>query len=409
MAAKTIELTDYRVCEKALMEPELKQALYDEGAILMKKVLVTLHGEEHRARRVLEMRVFKRNFFRHYEHEVIPRVFEEVIAPYLEAGKTDVTEFGYRVMVHLAIAFAGIDLQKRDQQEFDDLVRMLRVFGMAATLAQSNLDREESKKTIRATLNEFDERFFTPSAGRRLALLKRLEAGEVGEDDLPMDVLTVLLRNEDRLELARDMVLREVGFFFLAGAHTSVHSLGHVMHHLLTWCEEHPEDRARLVADSALIQRFVHESFRLHPSSPVSWRTALAHVDFLSGDSADEGDKVIINLQQANRDHSVFGADAEDYNPYRETPRGVPETGITFGIGIHACLGKNLAAGVLPKPGEQIDPERRQLGMVTWVAQGLMKHGAVKDPDNPGHLDPTITRETWAVYPILFSKEVAVQ
>ena len=325
----TIELTDYRTCEKALLEPDLKQALYDEGAIVMARVLVTLHGKEHHQRRVLEMRVFRRNFFRHYEHHVIPSIFEETVQPYVDAGKADVVDFGYRVMVYLAVAFAGVDLQTRSREEFDDLVRMLRVFGTAATLGQSKLDREAAKVEIAATLKEFDERFFIPSVERRQALIDRFDAGEIGEDDLPMDVLTVLLRNEDKLDLDHDMKLRETAFYFLAGAHTSVHSLGHVMHHLLTWCEEHPEDRQKLIEDTAMVQRFVHESFRLHPSSPVSKRVALADVDFLNGETAREGDIVVINLQQANRNTDIFGEDAEAFNPYREIEPGVTETGIT--------------------------------------------------------------------------------
>jgi cytochrome P450 len=401
---ETIELTDYGVCEKALLEPDLKQALYDEGAILMDRVLVCLHGKEHRARRVLEMRVFRRNFFRHYEHEVIPKVFDEVMQPYLDAGKGDVVDMGYHLMVYLAIAFAGIDPQTRTRAEFDDLVRMLRVFGLAATLGQSKIDREEGKKQIAETLAEFDEKFFTPSVNRRQALIDQFNAGEITEETLPMDVLTVLLRNEDKLDIDRDMILREVGFYFLAGAHTSVHSLGHVMHHLLSWCDEHPEDRRKLIDDDALLQRFVHESFRLHPSSPISKRVALSDVAFLSGDNASEGDTVVINLQQANRDPAVFGDDAAEFNPRRKIPTGVLETGITFGIGMHSCLGKSLAAGTLPKPGAPIDQDARQLGMVTWVARGLLRCGAVKDPDDPGHLDPTIARETWAVYPVLFRR-----
>lgn len=133
-------------------------------------------------------------------------------------------------------------------------------------------------------------------------------------------------------------------------------------------------------------------------------RRALSDVEFISGKHAAEGDTVIVSLQQANRDPKIFGADAAEFNPYREIPTGVTETGITFGIGIHTCLGKNLAAGTLPKPGETVDPARRQLGMVTWIAHGLLKSGAIKDPDNPGHIDPTITRETWADYPILFDQ-----
>jgi cytochrome P450 len=400
----TIELSDYRVCEKALLEPDLKQALYDEGAILMEKVLVTLHGEEHRSRRVLEMRVFRRNFFRHYEHDVIPNIFEEVVQPFLTSGSADVVDFGYRVMVYIAITFAGLDRQTRSAEEFDDLVRLLRTFGRAATLGQSNIDREMEKKKIAAALKEFDERFFTPSAKRRQGLIDQFNAGDINEDDLPMDVSTVLLRNEDKLDLVRDMVLREVAFYFLAGAHTSVHSLGHAMHHLLTWCEDHPGDRQKLIDDTALTQRFIHESFRLHPSSPVSMRRALAPVEFISGETAQEGDTVIVSLQLANRDTKIFGDDAAEFNPYREKHQGVTETGITFGIGMHTCLGKNLAAGTLPKPGESVDPDRRQLGMVTWIAHALLKCGAIKDLEKPGHIDPTITRETWADYPILFPK-----
>lgn len=398
----TIELIDYKVCQKALLERDLKQALYDEGAILMKKVLVALHGKEHHERRVLEMRVFRKDFFRHYENEIIPKVFDEVARPYIDAGSADVVDLGYRIMVYLAIAFAGIDLETRTRQEFDDLVRMLRVFGTAATLAQSKLDRDEAKKEIAATLKDFDERFFSPSAERRQQLIDQFNAGEISEDQLPMDVLTVLLRNEDKLDISRDMLLREVGFYFLAGAHTSVHSLGHVMHHLFDWCGEHPDDRQKLIADSALTQRFVHESFRLHPSSPVSMRKALSKLEFLSGDVAEPDDTVIVNLQQANRDVTVFGADAAEFNPYRQVPKGVLETGITFGIGMHSCLGKALAAGNLPVEGKAIDPEKRQLGMVAWVAHALLKNGAARDPENPGHIDPTITRETWKEYPILF-------
>ena len=405
----TIELHDYRACDKALREADLKQALYDEGALLMDRVLVTLHGEEHRERRLLEMRVFRRDFFRHYENEVIPQIFKSVITPFLERGSADVVDFGYRVMVYLAITFAGIDRQDGSEAEFDDLVRLLRTFGLAATLGQSKVDRESGKAEIRSALEEFDQRFFTPSAARRQRLIERFRAGEVDEDQLPMDILTVLLRNEDGLDLARDMVLRETGFFFLAGAHTSVHSLGHAVHHLLTWCEEHPEDRARLLQDSTLVQRFVHESFRLHPSSPVAWRKALAEVAFDDGTVARTGDKVVINLRLANRDAKVFGDDADVFNPYRTPVKGVPETGITFGIGIHSCLGKNLAAGILPLPGQAVEADKRQLGMVTRMARGLLAAGAVRDPERSGRLDATIDRETWQTYPILFAPELSPQ
>ncbi len=399
---RTMELTRFEDCERALKLPDLEQALYDEGAVLMNRVLVTLHGEEHRARRMAEMRVFRRDFFRRYEHEVIPGIFDEVMSS-VDPQSVDLVDLGYHFMVYLALAFAGIDRQDGTLEERDTMVAMLRMFGIAATLGQArDRDQEAASREVLGTLAEFDRRFFTPSTRRRRALLEQVAAGELDADALPMDVLTVLLQHEQALDLVRDMVLRETAFYFLAGAHTSVHSLSHAVHHVLSWCDAHPQDRAILEADPVRVQRFVHESFRLHPSSPVSKRRALASVDLPDGRTAEPGDIVIVNLREANRDPEVFGADAQAFNPERAVRRGVSETGITFGIGMHACLGKNLAAGRLPDGGK-VDPATHQLGTVAWITHALLKAGVAADPSGTPELDQAIARETWLRYPIRFA------
>lgn len=405
----THELIEYRHCEQALKLPDLKQSLYDEGAILMDRVLVTLHGEPHRERRLTEMRVFRRDFFRRYEREVIPEVFRSVMGS-IPSKELDLVTLGYHFMVHLALAFAGIDRQgqglanTQGPTETEDLVRILRMFGVAATLGQAkDRDMDAANAEVRATLAEFDDRFFTPSAQRRQALLAQVAAGELTEDALPMDVLTVLLQDEDKLQLVRDMVLRETAFYFLASAHTSVHSLSHAMHHLFSWCAANPGGRAELVANPVTVQRFVHESFRLHPSSPVSKRQAVQDLVLPNGQAVAAGDTVIINLREANRDIRLFGANPEHFDPQREIERGVSETGITFGIGMHACLGKNLAAGALPVPGKPLDMERHQLGTVAWIAHALLQAGVEPNPNQGPELDQAIARETWLNYPALRS------
>ena len=50
-----IVVSEYKHANETLRLTDLRQALYDEGAILMEKVLVNLHGEEHRARRGIEI------------------------------------------------------------------------------------------------------------------------------------------------------------------------------------------------------------------------------------------------------------------------------------------------------------------------------------------------------------------
>ena len=46
-------VSKYKEADEFLRNTTLKQGLYDEGAILMKDVLVNLFGEEHQARRHL--------------------------------------------------------------------------------------------------------------------------------------------------------------------------------------------------------------------------------------------------------------------------------------------------------------------------------------------------------------------
>ena len=401
---KTIELTDFISCEAALREPDLKQSLYDEGAFLMDRVLVTLHGEEHRTRRLTEMRVFRRDFFKRFEADVIPEIFNDVMATQdLQAG-TELVDLNYRFMVYLALAFAGVDRQSYSVDELDELIYLLRMFGVAATLGQAKegRDKEAAKTEVAEALATFAEKYFEPSAQRRQALLMSVEEGHIESESLPMDVLTVLLEDAEKLGLDADMLMREVAFYFLASAHTSVHSLGHSVHHLLQWCNKHPEARAELIEQPALVQQFVHESFRLHPSSPIAKRQALAAVSFKDGQVAQPGDTVIINLRQANRDPAVFGHEPDKFNPYREVQTGIAHTGITFGIGMHACLGKNLAAGAMPRGDQPL-----QMGTVAWISHALLQLGIVENTDDPAQLDQAIERETWQRYPVLFAAQAS--
>jgi cytochrome P450 len=399
----TITVTGYKEAQQTLSIPDLTQALYDEGAALMSDVLVNLHGEEHKLRRQLEMKVFRRDFFSYYEKEVLPPVVEETLRPFVAAGEGDVVEIGYRAMIGLTADFAGIDRPLRTAAETADLVRLLRVFGTAATVGQfkgTEAETKQVKQEIVAGMREFEERFFNPSVARREALLAQFSRGEITEEALPRDILTLLLRNELDIDLPRDRVLRETAFYFLAGAHTSIHSLSHAMHEIFMLCDRNPAERERLETDVLFLQRCIHESFRLHPSSPVSKRKAMCPMSLPSGDAVTTSDTIVVDLYQANRQADAFGDDAAAFNPHRtKIPARMPY-GITFGVGVHSCLGKNLAAGDLPTPATK--PETHQLGTVTLLARAFLAHGARPDPDRKAEQDLSTERETWLAYPIVF-------
>ncbi|MEE8306131.1 MAG: cytochrome P450 [Gammaproteobacteria bacterium] len=392
-------ITDYAQASKALRQRDLRQGLYDEGAVLMDGVLVNLHGDRHKARRGLENKVFRRDFFRYYEREVFPQSLQENMDRFVADGGGDLVEFGFRAMMNLTIDFAGMDRPDKTDEENDTLLRLLRIFALGTTLAHAKDDREKVREQVREALLEFDDRFLQPSIARRQALINDFEAGMLAEGDLPRDVLTVLLRNEDGIDLPEDELLREMAFFFVAGAQTSIHSLVHVMHEIFEWCKTHPDDVDKIKHDPVLLQRCVHESARLHPSSPVAMRRAECPAALPNGERVEADELVVIDLMGSNRDQSVFGADAAQFNPYRELSGSTATYGLSFGLGMHACIGRNLAAGVIPRADTR--PEDRQFGTITLIAQSLLNHGVRPDPIHPPAMDTKTERPNWGLYPVL--------
>ena len=53
----------------------------------MEDVVVNLHGDDHRQRRRLENRLFRRDTFYEYEREMFPAIIQQTVNPYLRKGK----------------------------------------------------------------------------------------------------------------------------------------------------------------------------------------------------------------------------------------------------------------------------------------------------------------------------------
>jgi cytochrome P450 len=384
----------------ALKNEHLAQSLYDEGKVIMEDTLLTLHGEAHRTRRMLEFRVFRRSFFSYYEKQVFPAALAEVLGPTVAAGSCDLVEFGYRITMNLTADFAGIDRPAKTAEETAALLRLVMTFSEGATLVHSTRDKDEVRAEVRTALEEFDRLFLQPSIARRQALIARFERAEIDEDMLPRDVLTVLLRNEDRLELPPDLLRREIAFYLQAGSHSTANSTVHAMHNILRWTESQPADRARILSDPLFLQRCVHESLRLHPASPVAWRKPVCPVHLPTGAAAGVDDRVEIDLWTANRSKDVYGADADVFNPHRSVAAGNEPFGLTFGTGVHTCLGRDLDGGLVPRGA--VDPETHSYGIITMLVKALLDAGAAPDPARPPEMATYTARPNWGRYPIIF-------
>ena len=381
----------------------LKQALYDDGEVVMGDVLINLHGDEHRQRRRLENRLFRRDTFFSYEREIFPDIIEETVRPYLDEGKAELVDFGHQLMMNLAAATAGVDRPEGTAEETFRLYAYMMDFIEAATLSFYTGDKDAKIQEIQESLEAFDAEFLEDGITRRKALLRDFEAGEILEEDLPKDILMVLLRNQDKIPMDRASIRREIAFLLLAGGHTSATAFNRVIHNIFKWIEDHPEDTSRAYNDRLFLQRSTHETIRLQPSSPIAARWALEDINLRSGMEIKEGDRVVIDLEAVNRDKELFGEDAEHFNPDRELPDGVSPWGLSFGQGMHACIGQDLAVGLAFSSEKSI--EDHLFGLVPVAIQTMFLNGCRPDPDNPPEMDDSTTRPYFGKYPVIFEKK----
>lgn len=396
-----IRLTSFADAHEAFCNPALRQSLYDAGDVIMKDVLLTLHGEAHKKRRHLELRLFRRNYARFYEQEVFPATAAQAMAPFLAAGEADLVELGVRVTMNLTADFAGIDRPSGSENETDQLLAIVKTFSEGATLVHSDRDHAIVVAEVAAAMEVFSEMFLKPSWQRRLGLIDEFLSGERQDGDLPKDVLTVLLRNQDSIDLPNDVIEREVAFYLQAGSHSTANSMVDAVHEIIGWCEQPLNE---LDKDPLLLQRCVHEAMRLHPASPVAWRTPVSELTLPNGARASVDDLVVIDLESANRDRSVFGEDADTFNPHRKILRSKTSPfGLTFGTGVHMCTGRDLDGGLAAD--KETNPETHQYGIVTQLVSSLIQAGMSPHPEKRPTRDSRTTRSHWGYYPVVFEGE----
>ncbi len=98
----------------------------------------------------------------------------------------------------------------------------------------------------------------------------------------------------------------------------------------------HPDERAALVADRSLVPNAVEELLRFEAPSPVQGRWTTRPVE-LHGTEVPAGSKVLLLTGSAGRDERAF-PDPDSFDVRRHVDQH-----LSFGYGIHLCLGAALA------------------------------------------------------------------
>jgi cytochrome P450 len=165
--------------------------------------------------------------------------------------------------------------------------------------------------------------------------------------------------------LTPENVIGSLRLLLIAGIDTTWSGIGSCIWHLA----QHPQDRRRLVAEPQLMPTAIEEFLRAY--APVTMAREVVKEASINGCTFKPGQMVLLSFPAANRDPAMF-PDADKVLIDRKENRHA-----AFGLGIHRCVGSNLARMEMTVAVEELlkrIPEFRLAGPVKW------SEGTVRGP-----------------------------
>ena len=165
--------------------------------------------------------------------------------------------------------------------------------------------------------------------------------------------------------LTSENVIGSLRLLLIAGIDTTWSGIGSCIWHLA----KHPEDRRRLAAEPKLMPTAIEEFLRAY--APVTMAREVVKETEINGCTFKPGEMVLLSFPAANRDPEMF-PDADKVIIDRKENRHA-----AFGLGIHRCVGSNLARLEMTVAVEELlkrIPEFSLAGEVTW------SEGTVRGP-----------------------------
>ena len=244
----------------------------------------------------------------------IQQVVDQTIDAVIERGQMDLIEdFAFRLPVTIICDMLGIPEEHREMfhKGSRDGGRILDPVPLTPDeIAQANLGHAMAKM--------YFEQLFE---------LRRKNPG----DDLTTQLVQA---EEDGSKLTNEELTANIILLFGAGHATTVNLIGNGLLAL----HRNPVELALLKADPSLITNAIEEFLRYDSSVQMTGRVALEDIDNLGGKKIPRGESVLCLLGSANRDPAVYPEHPERLDIKRPNVRP-----LSFGGGIHHCLGAQLA------------------------------------------------------------------
>jgi cytochrome P450 len=244
----------------------------------------------------------------------IQQIVDETLDRIVPQGKMDLIEdYAFRLPVTIICDMLGIPEEHREAfyAGSRDGGRILDPVPLSpAEIKQGNAN------------NAMAQMYF-----QQLFELRRKQPG----DDLTTQLVQA---EEDGRKLSNEELTANIILLFGAGHETTVNLIGNGLLALY----RNPDQLALLKADPGLITNAIEEFLRYDSSVQLTGRVTLEDIEDLGGRKIPKGETVLCLLGSANHDPAVYPDHPERLDIVR--PNVKP---LSFGGGIHFCLGAQLA------------------------------------------------------------------
>jgi cytochrome P450 len=275
------------------------------GDALGKHVMLGMDEPEHRRHRSLVSAAFSQRALARWENELVERVANELIDRFAARGRADlVREFTFPYPTQIIAGLLGLPREDYPQFQRWSISLLSILVNRDRGLAASQALRDYFAPILEARRRE-----------PREDLISRLAQAEI-----------------DGQRLADEEIFSFLRLLLPAGVETTYRSTGNLLFGLLS----DPQQLDAVRADRSLIPQAIEEAVRWEAPLLMITRVATRDTE-LGGVAIPAGSAVMPMLGSANREEDRY-PDPDRFDIFREA-----NAHISFGVGVHVCLGMHLA------------------------------------------------------------------
>lgn len=171
------------------------------------------------------------------------------------------------------------------------------------------------------------------------------------------DLISMMIHSDAMNQMSPQEFMGNLILLIVGGNDTTRNTMSGIIHALHTF----PDQRAKFEADTSIIPNAVQEMIRFQTPLAHMRRTAPADAE-LFGHQIKKGDKLVLWYISANRDEEVF-SDPDKVILDRDNAR----RHLSFGYGIHRCVGARLAELQLKILMEEMHKRRMRVNITGKV------------------------------------------